>query len=174
MSIIAEIRAWKGKPKELVTFLEQRVTDDSALFAQLVDCLKNGSDVEKGTCADVMKHVTKENPEIAIPYIDELITYIDYKAPRVKWGVPESIGNTAQKFPEKVEGAIPKLLENTNDTSTVVRWCAAFALGEIVKNNPKIRRELVPKIEAIVKNEKNNGVKNVYLKALQTIRKLES
>jgi hypothetical protein len=85
--------------------------------------------------------------------------------------VPESIGNLAQKFPKEVEKAVPKLLVNTKDESTVVRWCAAFALSEIIKNNPGVREELVPKIEGIIKNEKNNGVKNVYLKALKTINK---
>jgi hypothetical protein len=169
MKILEEIRGWKGKPKELVIFLTKSVKEDKTLFAQLVDCLKSGSDVEKGTCADVMKNVTKDEPEIATPYINEMIEYINYKAPRVKWGVPESIGNIAQKFPDQVEQAVPKLLINTKDESTVVRWCAAYALSEIVKNNHKIRSELFPKIEEIVKNEKNNGVKNVYLKALKTI-----
>jgi hypothetical protein len=47
--------------------------------------------------------------------VKEFIEYIDYKAPRVKWGVPESIGNLAQKYPEEVGKAIPKLLINTKD-----------------------------------------------------------
>jgi hypothetical protein len=171
MKILEEIREWKGKPKELVAFLVKNVKEDKTLFAQLVDCLKTGSEVEKGTCADVIKNVTKDKPEIAAPYVDEMIEYINYKAPRVKWGVPESIGNIAQKFPDKVENAVPNLLINTTDDSTVVRWCAAYALSEIVKSNSKIRGTLVPKIEKIVKNETNNGVKNVYLKALKVIEK---
>jgi len=171
MKVIEEIRNWEGKPKELVAFLTESIREDEKLFSQLVEILKTGSDVEKGTCADVMKHVSKDKPEIVVPYIDEIIAYIDYRAPRVKWGVPESIGNLAQKFPKEVEKAVPKLLVNTKDESTVVRWCAAFALSEIIKNNLSVREELVPKIEGIVKNEKNNGVKNVYLKALKTISK---
>ena len=91
MKIIDEIRGWKGKPKELVASLTKSVKEDKTLFAQLVDCLKNGSDVEKGTCADVMKNVTKDEPQIAIPYINEMIEYINYKAPRVKWGISEAI-----------------------------------------------------------------------------------
>ena len=87
MKVIDEVREWKGKPKELVTFLTKSVKD-TTLFAQLVDCLKNGSDVEKGTCAEVMKNVTQDEPEIATPYINEMIEFINYKAPRVKWGVP--------------------------------------------------------------------------------------
>ena len=171
MKVIEEIRNWEGKPKELVAFLTESIKKDEKLFSQLIEVLKTGSDVEKGTCADVMKHVSKDKPEIVVPYIDEIIAYIDYRAPRVKWGVPESIGNLAQKFPKEVEKAVPKLLVNTKDESTVVRWCAAFALSEIIKNNLSVREELVPKIEGIVKNEKNNGVKNVYLKALKTISK---
>lgn len=171
MKVIEEIRNWEGKPKELVAFLTESIKKDENLFSQLIEVLKTGSDVEKGTCADVMKHVSKDKPEIVVPYIDEIIAYIDYRAPRVKWGVPESIGNLAQKFPKEVEKAVPDLLVNTKDESTVVRWCAAFALSEIIKNNPGVREELVPKIEGIVKSEKNNGVKNVYLKALKTINK---
>jgi hypothetical protein len=102
-------------------------------------------------------------------YIDDLVDYINYKAPRVKWGVPETIGNLAQKYPTEVEKAIPRLLVNTKDKSTVVRWCAAFALTEIAKSDPAIRKELGSKIEEIVQNEDNNGVKNVYLKALRVM-----
>jgi hypothetical protein len=40
-------------------------------------------------------------------------------------------------------------------------------LVEIVKNNPAIRKELASQIEEIVQDEKNDGVKNVYLKALR-------
>jgi hypothetical protein len=48
--------------------------------------LKTGSDVEKGTCADVMKHISKDKPEIVVSYIDEIIEYANYRASRVKIG----------------------------------------------------------------------------------------
>jgi hypothetical protein len=171
MNVTDEIRNWEGKPKEQVAFLTESIAKDKKLFAQLIEILKSGSDVDKGTAADVMKHVSKNTPELVAPYIDDLVDYINYKAPRVKWGVPETIGNLAQKYPTEVEKAIPKLLVNTKDKSTVVRWCAAFALTEIAKGNPAIRKELGSKIEEIVQNEKNNGVKNVYLKALKVMNK---
>jgi hypothetical protein len=171
MNVTDEIRNWEGKPKELVAFLTESIEKDEKLFAQLIEILKSGSDVDKGTAADAMKHVSKNKPEMVAPYIDDLVEYINYKAPRVKWGVPETIGNLARKYPSEVEKAIPRLLVNTKDKSTVVRWCAAFALTEIAKGNPAIRKELGSKIEEIVQNEKNNGVKNVYLKALRVMNK---
>lgn len=170
-TIIQEILQSKRKLKEKVALLTEKIKGDKKLVVQLFDLLKTGTDVEKGTCAEIMKFVSKDQPQIVAPYIDLLIDYIDYKASRVKWGVPESIGNLAQKYPEKVEKAIPKLLINTKDKSTVVRWCAAFALTEIARYNLKLQKDLISKFNIMVKTEQNNGVKNMYLKALKILEK---
>jgi HEAT repeat protein len=92
-----------------------------------------------------------------------------YQAPRVRWGCPESLGYIAQKYPDQVGKAIPKLLENLNDKSTVVRWCAAFALAEIAKYNVAKQKELVELFQGLIQAEPNNGVRNVYVKALKFI-----
>jgi len=169
MKIIEDILKSKIKPKEKQLKLIEAVCNSKIKNEEFVEFFKSASDVDKGTCADVMKHVTEQKPEILAPFIDILVDYINYKAPRVKWGVPESIGNMAKKYPDKVEKAIPKLLLNTNDESTVVRWCAGYALSEISKYNLKRQKELISIFSDIVKKEKNNGVKNVYLKALKII-----
>jgi hypothetical protein len=62
-------------------------------------------------------------------------------------------------------------LINTKDDSTVVRWCAAYALTEIAKSNLRTRAELVPVFNGYVEKEKNNGVRNVYVKTLKVIEK---
>ena len=172
METIREILDSKKKPKEIVSISSERILKNPKLFDELMTIFKTGSDVEKGTCADIMKHVTAENPEIAEPFVEELIGYINYKAPRVKWGVPESIGIIAKKSPKKVEKAIPFLLKNTpenKDNSTVIRWCAAYALSEIAKASED--KNLITKIKDISEKETNNGVKNVYLKAIKQIEK---
>jgi hypothetical protein len=169
MSGIQEILQSKQKPKEKLAGLIEAVKQKKISAEEFMEYFKSASDVEKGTCADAMKHISKDEPEILAPYIDELIQYINYGAPRVKWGVPEAIGNLSQKYPEEVEEAIPKLLVNTNNESTVIRWCAAYALSEIAKHNTKAQKELIPRIKEISEKEKNNGVKKVYLKALKSI-----
>jgi hypothetical protein len=171
LKIIKIIRDWNEKPKKLVEFLSESIINDNKLFSQLIEILKNGSDVEKGTVADVMKHVSKSKPEIVLPYVDFLMGYINYKASRVKWGIPETIGNLAKSYPKEAQKAIPNLLVNTQDKSTVVRWCAAYALSEIAINDTQVRQILVPKIKEIIQKEKNNGVKNIYIKALKIINK---
>jgi hypothetical protein len=169
MGTIEEILKSERKPKEKTTLLSESIKKDKNLIGELFECFKAGSDVDKGTCAHAMKLVSAEKPELFKLYIDDLIEYITYKAPRVKWGIPETIGNIANKYPQEVEKAVPNLLINTKDKSTVVRWCAAFALTEIAKNNPKIQKKLIPKFSEIIKKEGNNGVKNVYLKTLNVL-----
>ena len=169
MKIIEDILKSKIKPKEKQLKLIEAVCNGKIKDKDFIQFFKSASDVDKGTCADVMKHVSEQKPEILAPFIDILIEYINYKAPRVKWGVPESIGNMAKKFPMEVEKAIPKLLLNTKDESTVVRWCAGDALSEIAKYNTKKQKELLSIFSEITKKEKNNGVKNVYLKTLKML-----
>lgn len=151
--------------------MTEMAESNQKVLAQVVDVLKTGTDVEKGTAAEVLKFVSKDDPDMVVPYIDLLVDHINYKAPRVRWGCPEAIGNMARKHPDKVEKAIPKLLENLEDRSTVVRWCAAFALTEISKYNLKRQRELTSKFQSLIKTEKNNGVRNVYIKALKAMEK---
>jgi hypothetical protein len=171
LSLIDDIKNWQGKPKELILYLAENVKKNPPLFPQLIEILKSGTDPQRGTCADVIEAVSKENPDLVAPYVDVLIGYISYKAPHVKWATSETIGNLSKSHCVQTEKAIPHLLANTTDKGTVVRWAAAFALGEIAKNCPDARGALLPKIDEILKTEENNGVKNVYLKALKAIGK---
>ena len=172
-NIIREILDSDKKHKEKVVLITEKVGDNKELISQLFEILQNGSDVEKGNVAEVLKFVSNERPETMLQYIDIIVEYIDYKASRVKWGCPESIGNIARKYPYDVEKAIPKLFRNYNDKSTVVRWCAAYALSEIAKYNLKRQNELVQKFKEFVKTEKNNGVRNVFIKAIKEIDKMK-
>ena len=164
------ILAEKIKPKEKVQKITSIVLEDPTKIKELIQNFVEGSDVEKGTYATVMKHISEKNPEIIEPYIEDLVKYINHKSNRVKWGIPETIGNLAEKYPNKVENAIPLLLINTQHMSTVVRWCAAYALSRIMIHNSGKRDELLEQIKQILSKEKNNGVKNVYLNAIKQIQ----
>lgn len=162
-----EILALDLKHKEKVSLMVDKAKGNVAFLAQVVELLRTGSDVERGTAAEVFKFVSSDAPLMMFPYIDVLIEYIDYKAPRVRWGCPEALGNLARQYPAEVERAIPKLLGNLEDKSTVVRWCAAYALAEITRHNANKREELLAIIKGLIKREANNGVKNVYVKVVK-------
>lgn len=172
MNTVETILKSTTKPKDKQTALVDAVCSGAINGAEFMDFFISASYVDKGSCADAMKHIAERNPEILGPYIETLVQYINHKAPRVKWGVSEAIGNCAGKFPDKTAAAIPFLLRNTVEdeiNTTVVRWCAAYGLTEIALHCIKARKELIPEIKKLAEKEKNNGVRNVYLKALQSI-----
>ena len=162
------------KPKEKQAALTEAVCNGAVKAGDFIGFFISASYVDKGTCADVMKHVAERNPAILEPYIETLLPYINHKAPRVRWGVSEAVGSCAEKYPDRTGAAVPYLMRNTGETginTTVIRWCAAYGLAEIALHNLKVRKELVPELKKLAEKEKNNGVKNVYLKALQKIEK---
>ena len=169
--LLQKILNSKLKHKEKVTKITEEINYNNEKIRELIELFRTGNDVTKGTCAEVMKFVSQKKPEVFLPYLDELIMSINYKAPRVKWGIPEAIGHLAKTYPDKVTKAVPKLLENTKNKSTVVRWCAAFGLSNIAKYNLGLQDSLLEKFKQIIEIEQNNGVKNVYLKTLKQIKK---
>ena len=92
-------------------------------------------------------------------------------APRVKWESAKVVGNIAHLFPTKLSKAISNLLTNSEYDGTVVRWAAAFALGEILKLKTKHNKDLLPAIEAICDREQENGVKKKYLDAIKKTKR---
>ncbi len=77
------------------------------------------------------------------------------------------MGNIAHLFPKKLDVAIANLFINTQHEGTVVRWSAAFALGEIVKLKSKHNEDLIPTIENICNKEEKNSIKKIYEAALK-------
>ncbi|MBN1982623.1 MAG: hypothetical protein JW795_13905 [Chitinivibrionales bacterium] len=176
MGTIAEILALKIRPKERQTRLVEAVCCGDITVKSLIDFFLTASDVDKGTCADIIKHVSGKMPHLFDDSISALIRYINYKAPRVKWGIAEMVGNFARYKPEKAADAIPYLLKNTDENktnTTVVRWCTAYGLSEIAINDKNCRMSLLPEMERIAGKESNPGVKKVYLKALKKIQKID-
>lgn len=166
MDILKEIKGSKKKPKELVVFLAAEAKKDKKTLAGVADGLKKGSPVEKGVCAEVLEYVSRDDPDSAAPFIGTVAEYINFDAPKVKWETSRIIANLAPKFAYELEKAVPKLLINTKDKGTVVRWSAALALTEIAKKNQKIANSLLPTFVELSKKDKNSGVKNIYLKTL--------
>jgi hypothetical protein len=172
MNAIETILTSAIKPKERQDALVKAVCTGAVTAEELVDFFVSASYVHKGSCADAIKHIAERSPELLESHIETLMPYINHKAPRVKWGVSEAVGSCAARFPGRSARAIPYLLRNAVENevnTTVVRWCAAYGLSEIALHCIKARKELVPEIKKLAQKEKNNGVRNVYLKALQNI-----
>ncbi len=171
MSKIEEILQSELKPKEKIGRLAEEISKNNKLIAEIVKCFENVSAGDQGNLIESLEHVSQKNPEMVASYIDFVLGCLNNKAPRIKWEAARTIANLAKQFSDDASKAIPALLKNTGVKGTVVRWSTALALGEIAKYNREARKQLLPAIEKIMKNETGNGVKNVYLKALKVIGK---
>ena len=158
----------KAKPK--VEAISKMLLDKKVTIGELIKVAKVSKDKEKGTCIESLEFATRTKPDIASTALLDFVTEtLTDEAPRVKWESAKVIGNIAHLFPTELDNAIGNLLTNTEYSGTVVRWAAAFALGEIVKLKTKHNKDLIPAIEAIIKRDEDNAIKKIYQKALKKV-----
>jgi HEAT repeat protein len=160
------------KPKEKTEGLSKCLLHKTISVDELIEFAHTAKDTDKATCIEALEVATHQHPSIAneksLLFVTESLTN---KAPRVKWESARVIGNIAYLFPSKLDEAMNYLIANTEHSGTVVRWSAAFALGEILKLNTKINKTLLPSIEAICEKEGKNSIKKIYLAAIKKIPK---
>jgi HEAT repeat protein len=158
------------KAKAKTELISKMLLNEELGVTELIKFAKQAKDAEKATCIEAIEYATKVNPKIATPACLSFIAdSLTEKAPRVKWESARVIGNVAHLYPNKLDEAIKNLLVNTEYPGTVVRWSAAFALGEIIKLKTKLNNELVPAIESIVKREEENSIRKIYQAALKKV-----
>lgn len=160
------------KIKEKTETISNWLLDGSMPIDELIAFAEKSKDSEKATCIEAIEYATKENPKLADETVLNFVTKtLTEKAPRVKWESARVIGNIANLFPTKLDKAIENLLINAEYEGTVVRWAAAYALGEILKLKTKYNTDLLPIIEVLSIKEQENGVKKKYLEALKKTKK---
>ncbi|MEI6060960.1 MAG: hypothetical protein WCR72_09640 [Bacteroidota bacterium] len=166
---IAEILQDKlMKPKEKTEMLTMLLSGNTITIDQLINFASSAKDADKASCIEVVEHVSLKTPSIVNQDAFGFVTRsLAEKAPRIKWESARVVGNTAHLFEDQLEAAIRNLLENSEHAGTVVRWSAAYALGQIVKLKLPLNAELVPAVEAIAEREDKNSIRKIYLDALK-------
>lgn len=160
------------KAKEKTEIISKWVLDTSLPIDELIAFAEKSKDPVKGTCIEAMEYATKQNPNLADETVFSfVIQTLTEKAPRIKWESAKVIGNTAHLFPENLDQAIENLMGNTEHEGTVVRWSAAFALGEILKLKTPHNATLLPALENISEKEEKNSIKKIYLDAIKKTKK---
>lgn len=159
-------KALKAKAKtEILSgwLLDKKITADA-----LTAFAAEARDPVKASCMEALEFATRQNPAIGNKESFRFaILSLSAKAPRVKWESAKVIGNTAHLHTDDLDGAIGGLLQNSECEGTVVRWSAAFALGEILKLKTKHNSELLPALEAISQREEKNSIRKIYLDAIK-------
>lgn len=172
MTIEELIKDKAVKSKEKVDIISKWIIDKSLPTDELIAFAEKSKDPVKATCVEALEYATKQNPNLADETIFSFVTQtLTEKAPRIKWESAKVIGNTAHLFPENLDPAISNLLVNTEHEGTVVRWSAAFALGEILKLKTRHNETLLSALVKISEKEEKNSIKKIYLDAIKKTKK---
>lgn len=161
-----------SKPKEKIEVISNWIKEKSLPTDELIAFAEKGKDPVKGSCIEALEFATKENPALADEAVFAFVTKsLAEKAGRIKWESAKVIGNTAHLFPSHLDTAITGLLVNAEDEGTVVRWSAAFALGEILKLKTNHNEKLLPAVHVLIEKEEKNSIKKIYLAAINKTEK---
>jgi hypothetical protein len=139
-------------------------------IAEVLAAAETAKGSARGTCIEAIEFATKTKPAIATLECLEFLTetLLD-KAPRVRWESARTIANIAHLYPDKLDAAVCNLLINSEFPGTVVRWSAALALGEIIKLQTNLNKDLIPAAQAIIAREPDNAIKKIYQAALKSL-----
>ena len=160
------------KPKEKTEALSNLLLDNSISIAELLAFAENQKDPVKASCIEALEFASKQNPAIADLNVLTFATKnLKAKAPRIKWESAKVIGNVVSQLPNDLDEAIEALLSNTEHEGTVVRWSAAFALGEILMLKNSKYANLCATLESICEKEEKNSIKKIYLNAMKKFSK---
>ena len=159
------------KPKETIEILSTAVLNGEVETSELIEFATSQKDPVKASCIEALEFATQTKPELLDDNPFDFVTEnLSAKAPRIKWESAKVIGNTAKIFSKKLSSAIEKLIENTIHEGTVVRWSAAYALGEILKLEEHTAK-LLPVAKEIMKKEEKASIQKIYQKAIKNCKK---
>ena len=156
------------KPKENTESLSAWLLNGELNATDMCQFASAAKDPVKATCIEALEFASKQNPAMVNAAVFEFVTQnLTAKAPRVKWESAKVIGNTAHLYKNKLDLSIENLIENTQHQGTVVRWSAAYALGEIIKLKTNHNANLITLAEKICNSDEKNSIKKIYIEAIK-------
>lgn len=157
------------KREIIVKALEEK----NITIKEIEGILTETDEKESAIIFEAMEAITNSDAQIAdIEWLNLAVENILSASNSIKREASRIVGNISHKFPDDLEKAIEKLLLNSKDAGTVVRWSSAYALSKIIVIPQYANSELFEKLTEICNREEESGVKNQYIKALKKASKV--
>mgnify|MGYP002076248963 CR=1 FL=1 len=170
MEIITLLNNKTLKPADKTAIISNHILTGKFTHQELINLANKLSNPDKANIIEAFEYATKKQADIGSQELFDFVAEnLSSIAPRVRWESAKVIGNIAPFFTEQLGKAVPQLLKNAFDSGTVVRWSAGYALGEIIKLDTELNREILPHIEEIIKKEEKPSIQKFYEKAIAMI-----
>lgn len=123
MTIVSKLSSQLGEKTEEGN---RNVAQQCIQYPKLLDEIKEGllskDKAIIGDCAEVMTKVSEVNPELVVPYFNDLLPLLSSKTTRVRWETIHALSLITPYISEQISLLLPKLKELiTADKSTIVR-----------------------------------------------------
>lgn len=173
MDAIAILTNKSIKRIEARKLLAGAIADGSFALESLQNSIDLLNDKQIAVFLEAVEAVTREKGSaLGAEYLRFAQPYILSPNNSCKREASRIVGNMASLYPDALDSAIEALLQNTDDSSTVVRWGSAYALSKIVVLEPYKSSNLVQSVKRLYEAEQESGVRNQYAKALRRIKAL--
>jgi hypothetical protein len=173
MYIIELLKDKSKKPLQKRVEIEEVIKGGFLSIDDLTVIRDSLDEKSAGLLLEAMEAVTNNNPSVAdIKLLNFVEPFIISKNNTAKREASRIVGNIAHLVPNELDTVIQKLITNTEDGGTVIRWSSAYALARIILVPQYTNSDLYDFMTLMYDNEKDNGVKNQYLGGLKKARKL--
>lgn len=136
----------------------------------MISFAREAEDSDKASCVEALEFATRADAALGTKSCFEFaVASLAEVGTRVKWEAAKVVGNIARRHAQRLDLAIARLLDNAKHESTVVRWSAAFALGEILLLETAHNASLVPAAAALCEHEHDNAIRKFYVRALKKL-----
>jgi hypothetical protein len=174
MSIISVLHDKDKKAVEKRVLLVEGIRKNT-LSIEDVTALADMTEKDTGIVLEAMEEVSRTEPTFSSTvWLSFAEKYIEADNNTLKREASRAIGNIASLYPDELDGIVSKLLANSSNDGTVVRWGSAYALGRIILIPRYAKSDLYEKLTAIAEAEQENGVRNQYVSGLKKAQKLRT
>lgn len=106
-------------------------------------------------CAEVMAKVAEQNPQLIVPYVEELFPLLGHKTTKVRWEAAHALALAAPLISSRVISSLPELRRLVaTDASTIVRDYTIDMIANAAQAGAEEARQALPALrEALPAHE---------------------
>jgi HEAT repeat protein len=138
-------------------------------FPELIAGLWSEDPLVRMRAADAAEKVTRKNPELLLPYKEELLGLMaETTQQELRWHLAAMVPRLALSANER-QAAVSALINYLEDKSSIVKTFALQGLAELAQDDPGIR----PEVMEILRDATRNGTPAMKARSRKLLLRLE-